>query len=1332
MKKICKLALILLLISVILSTHLPIIVLAEDLQTQINNQETLEKNGEVIIMYKQNVEENNIKKKSIKSNIPAFLADYAVEDTVKFEDLNNGAINSTSADTDSDSSLVEDSDMESISVVATNSATNSTTNSATNSDSSTDLVISLIKSDKYSTSELMEELSKEQSVMCVQKNHEFKLAGITNDTYEKYQWAIENVGQNGGKVGADINPEMITTELSEEKVIAVLDSGIDYNHPDLKNSMWNNPYEENRLLQGKHGYNFVKNNDDPMDDNGHGTHVAGIIAAEANNNQGITGALLDQSNFKLMSLKIADEDGVTNDFRAISAYHYIYRAQQLGSNVIAVNNSWCGPYTEEDEVLEIVIDLVGEGPKGNGRGALSICAAGNDSQNTDSKSTNPACLNSDYIISVAATNEKDELASFSNYGVNSVDIAAPGTDILSTVSYNCFNPSIYEDKTSLCSQYESFDSGLGNFKYSASAGTVTASGEEYFGKSGQSLKWQFDAEKGMSYSLKIPYTGKSDKQQISMMLKATSNIANAGKCRVYYDSKEYLEQDIDANTSNITQKKEININLAKGYNYWEHVYNSFGNGGTVSIVFIANENAKVEIYMDDYAVSNINKSEEDFQKYNFYQGTSMATPFVTAAVGVASNYRDENAIRRKERILGATRKTDNLSNKVKTGGVIDIERLSKPNIVINSAKINTNGELIINVQNMRGMPAVYINDEEAKATVIDSENLEIVNKDLINTTAKITLEMDDTNYATRSFYLKAGKSYKYEDTICCTNYIDNLFTDGKNIYVYTSECGELNKIELSEQHGLVEKSVAILEDSIMDLLEEPYEFAQYTYSIRNSDFVVINNKIYTIFTFDYGFAKDVVLAYYDNNIDDQMWRKVKTIPTLCNNLSEYTLGAYNGNLYIIGGYNNSTNKVSKKVYEFNLATKKCTAVADLPEGRFGSKATQVGDKLLVSFGGTDDGSIPSILIYDGNKWTKSSAKISLKSNSGKYQDIKYYKLGTGLVSGGLIFSGINAEKYGNTFYYDIATDTYKKSGYVINGSAKTEGIAVGNKYYIINKQDDYYQLDVRYMPVKTGLSKLSVIYPKTGIKATMNAILANRKKYDENRIENTYYYMPGSKMNFNLYDTSGYYIKSFKVDGKQVTGYKYSNTIGADRNIVITTAKNTGLIKLNKTSANLTSFSTLKLTATLSDTSATAVTWKSSNNNYATISSKGVITPKWAGNGKTVTITASTTYNGRKAFVESKINIKAPTINNLKAKTTKNSITLNWSTVSGADGYEIYAYNNSTKKYALYKKTKTNIVTDSNLKAGTTYKFQVLAYKTIDKKKCVTARSTITCATLKK
>lgn len=148
-------------------------------------------------------------------------------------------------------------------------------------------IISHITAEKSSTEDLIKKFKNNGNILSIEPNYIIHTSDITNDTYEKYQWAIENNGQNAGISGKDINVFPSTKENKGEKVIAVVDSGVDYTHPDLKNAMWHN---NTTVLDGLYGYDFVNNDNDPMDDNEHGTHCAGIIAATSNNNEGITGA----------------------------------------------------------------------------------------------------------------------------------------------------------------------------------------------------------------------------------------------------------------------------------------------------------------------------------------------------------------------------------------------------------------------------------------------------------------------------------------------------------------------------------------------------------------------------------------------------------------------------------------------------------------------------------------------------------------------------------------------------------------------------------------------------------------------------------------------------------------------------------------------------------------------------------------------------------------------------------------------------------------------------------------------------------------------------------
>ena len=246
------------------------------------------------------------------------------------------------------------------------------------------------------------------------------------------QWGLFNSGQSGGQAGADISAmrAWAVTRGSEQVVVAVLDSGVDYTHPDLVNNIWTRPeiikaYEDEDLTDGavddQHGFNVVEDNGDPMDRNGHGTHCAGIIGAEGGNGIGIAGV---NWNVKIMPLRFMDGDGAGTTKDAIEAINYVIDRKRAGVNVRIISASWGS--TARSRALEDVIR------KAYDEGILFVAAAGNASTNNDQTPHYPSSYNLGNVVSVAATNRHDQLASFSNYGAKSVNVAAPGEEILST------------------------------------------------------------------------------------------------------------------------------------------------------------------------------------------------------------------------------------------------------------------------------------------------------------------------------------------------------------------------------------------------------------------------------------------------------------------------------------------------------------------------------------------------------------------------------------------------------------------------------------------------------------------------------------------------------------------------------------------------------------------------------------------------------------------------------------------------------------------------------------------------------------------------------------
>jgi thermitase len=245
------------------------------------------------------------------------------------------------------------------------------------------------------------------------------------DDFGPYLWALDNDGSQGGTVGADVGAfEAWDLATGEGVVVAVIDTGIDAAHPDLAPNLWTNPGEVpgngldddgDGYVDDVHGYDFVFRDGDPDDRVGHGTHVSGTIAAAADDGFGVPGLA---HGSRLMALKILDVDAGGGAYEAAEAINY---AVNHGAHVI--NASW-GSYGYST-ALRNAINYA------RSRGVIFVAAAGNEGNDNDSRPMYPASYDLDNVVSVAASDRRDRLASFSNRGQN-VHLAAPGVDIVST------------------------------------------------------------------------------------------------------------------------------------------------------------------------------------------------------------------------------------------------------------------------------------------------------------------------------------------------------------------------------------------------------------------------------------------------------------------------------------------------------------------------------------------------------------------------------------------------------------------------------------------------------------------------------------------------------------------------------------------------------------------------------------------------------------------------------------------------------------------------------------------------------------------------------------
>lgn len=227
-----------------------------------------------------------------------------------------------------------------------------------------------------------------------------------NDPLLKYLWGMTNIGAT--QLWPSINQ-------SPKVIVAVIDSGVDYNHPDLRANMWSR--------NGKFGHDFFDDDDDPMDEQNHGTHCAGTIAGVGNNGVGVAGV---SWKTQIMALRFLGPDGSGNTSDAVKAIDW---AVANGAHIIS--NSWAGP----DTVPELAEAIA----RAEQKGVLFVAAAGNspgNGNNNDVAPYYPASCPGNNVITVAAIDINNKRGSFSHYGKKSVDIGAPGVGIVSTVRNN--------------------------------------------------------------------------------------------------------------------------------------------------------------------------------------------------------------------------------------------------------------------------------------------------------------------------------------------------------------------------------------------------------------------------------------------------------------------------------------------------------------------------------------------------------------------------------------------------------------------------------------------------------------------------------------------------------------------------------------------------------------------------------------------------------------------------------------------------------------------------------------------------------------------------------
>ncbi len=605
--------------------------------------------------------------------------------------------------------------------------------------------VALVSSDTYSTEELMEIAADRYYVDAVAPNSYAHLCDIGKDTLSDYQWYLDGTGsfrtESKGIRFSDLEAESFM-----QPVVALIDTGVDYTNEDLKDSMWVNPYQS-KGLEGTYGYDFANDDDDPMDTDGHGTHCAGVIAAQQNNAAGITGI----SNAKIMALKVVkDNSDVFDVAGAIRAFEYIVRAQEMGVPVAAVNCSWGGS-RDSGAVLNTLIDKMGA------NGALTVFAAGNDSIDWDaipmSLRTVPYDLDSKYVVVAGASDENDERVYFSDYGNTQVDLFAPGSNIVSTVQEAKFLPQFWtpEKRQQMTTYYNTVSSiddfyTASNIRGLGSDYTVRLSYEPKVGCSDQtdgSLK--YTVKNNRSFGLPIVKDDIFDggmEQAGFIYLDVTD--WNPDTEKTYYISCMMAENDGDGvpaweSVEKVSTKDDCRFVTSGGRTY-------------LALIGITTQKTRsTTYYFDNFAVSVADPDTDQFEKCDIMSGSSMAAPMVTGAVAVLRGVNPTyDAMGIRSLLMECTRSVDALENACVTGGILDLSGIvvQPTSLKLNKASANVRYgnklQLVATIlpENAAGANVTWKSSNPAYASV-SAKGVVKVKKAGVGKTVKITASTKD-------------------------------------------------------------------------------------------------------------------------------------------------------------------------------------------------------------------------------------------------------------------------------------------------------------------------------------------------------------------------------------------------------------------------------------------------------------------------------------------------------------------------------------------------------------------------------------------------------------
>lgn len=925
--------------------------------------------------------------------------------------------------------------------------------------------VALVSKPGCSTQELIKKLSFKENIEAAEPNYIYKTSSESGSlstpaspskeqpstpdgnaaspeqglsgTFEDLQWGLNGAKGINAQAGWDYN-----SGQNKEDIVAVVDTGVDYTNESLTNAMWVNP--GNIGLPGRYGYDFWDDDSDPMPSNkdadlgaSHGTHCAGIIAGSPSTGTGILGVA---KNTKIMALKVGTSEMLPESC-IVGAYNYLITAKQKGQNVVAVNNSWGGSETSYSaRILKYTIQKAGE------TGILSIMAAGNSRTNVDETPNETCAISSPYTINVASTDQAGKLSEFSSYGQYSVDVAAPGSGILSTVATDSYYP--YLGATYLSSVNDYYDADFKKSDTTVDPNVYDINGNRVAGASvtkvssygceGTSGSLQITVPQNQSgnvlyvnVSVKNPYyhqAAPSDKLFVGAM-GITTGIFSGG----------YL-----GNVVGIVQKNSEPGLFAQEVltqNAYTNVFSSDvqANTNDETLAF------RIILQVIDGSTTNISGFGigKTTGKYSIMSGTSMATPMVSGMVGLlSSKLPDESPLTIKSRVIGGTTPctNDGSGREISSGGIVNFTKTfdQNPNPVpIKIQSDGTTGTLYGSF--FTSGISLKIDGQVVPTAVSSAEEL---------TFPSSGISANDYHYLEiskggRSLYKKLyldSASYGFSAVTPMPAYDDlssKLVAGGKDLFL----------INEKDTYKLMNNRWERLADTPPVALPPIAEFAENVY---------LDGYIYR-FTPSYDSPKEVNLDKY--NINSNTWEMRQSIQNdAFESLALLQATTYNGKIYF-AARDQSTNKVYFLAYDpqsggvEKINTDVNTILDVIP-------VTQVADKMVfvaLCPGSAGTGFVLKAYLYDGNTFVEGGESEGARETSEMLDLYKYLLYCTWTSNGdSMIFSGEPCPKLGRIFEYDIKDNTFKSIPKAVysenNGSMNSESLNycanIGDRLYV--------------------------------------------------------------------------------------------------------------------------------------------------------------------------------------------------------------------------------------------------------------------------------------------